>query len=89
MRRRKRLLGPTIIVPNPTHPLGWDNPANEWAWRELARAIGRKIADDQAAGLIGEIEGQDDDDQRPARPLPKCRSVKRPMGQRFGRRPRS
>jgi hypothetical protein len=44
----------------PSHPDSWDNPANEEAWLDLARAIGRKIARDQMDGLIGPVEGEDD-----------------------------
>ncbi len=61
MRKRKSTRR-VIIEIKPSDPLSWDNPANEDAWRELARAIGRKIADDQARGLIGPIKGQNDHD---------------------------
>jgi hypothetical protein len=50
----------TIIEPDPSHPLSWDNPANEEVWLDLARAIGRQIARDQRDGLKGPIEGENE-----------------------------
>lgn len=61
MRRKARR---TIIEANASHPDSWDNPANEEALLNLARAIGRKIARDQGNGLIGPIVGEDGDGKK-------------------------
>ncbi|MHB0790071.1 hypothetical protein [Bradyrhizobium sp. 5.13L] len=63
MRTRMRLPRgqKAIIRPlDPSHPQSWDNPDNEEVWLELARAIGRQLAQDEKGGLeqqIGERDG--------------------------------
>jgi hypothetical protein len=64
-----------IIRPlDPSHPQSWDNPNNEEIWLELARAIGRQIAQDEKDGLDQRIEEQHDNsvtkkESRAIRPL--------------------
>jgi hypothetical protein len=51
-----------IIRPlDPSHPQSWDNPDNEVIWLELARAIGRQIAQDEKDGSEQPIEERHDD----------------------------